>query len=389
MEFISNAVYIIAVLALVLFISDWLIKKRFFKKFGIALMVIILTAILANIGLVPTNSNPVYDGIFDYVAPGALFLLLLDVNLVQLKKIGFPILFAFILGSMGTVLGVLAATLIIKDNLYFDGVYNALAGMFAGTYTGGSINFNAVALHYKVVEKGVVYTNAVAVDNVITTVWFFLTIAIPLWLQKIAPRMQSIVKANTTQKETDKPPTDESETLTLKSLSLFIGMSCFVIFISDSIATFFEQGGIIIPSILILTTLALVLAQIPAISKLKGNMLLGSWAVYLFLAVVGAFCDFAALGQSGSLSIALLIFVSVTVLIHGIFTFGMGYFLKYDWQIIAIASQANVGGGTTALALAKNFKRNELILPSIIIGSIGNALGTYIGFLIAGYFCSL
>ncbi|NAS30791.1 DUF819 family protein [Flavobacteriaceae bacterium R38] len=385
MEFTTNALYIIAVLAFVLFISEWLVKKPFFNKFGIALMVIILTAVLANIGLVPTTANPVYDGIFNYIAPGALFLLLLDVNLVQLKKVGFPILFAFILGSIGTVIGVIVASFIIKDNSHFDGVYNALAGMIAGTYTGGSINFNAVALHYKVVEKGVIYTNTVAVDNVVTTLWFFLTIAIPVTLQKIAPRFQAVSGTNNTEKTDSFPPTDEVETLTLKSLSLLIGMSCFVIFISDYIAGFFQERNIVIPSILILTTLALILAQIPVVSKLKGNMLLGSWAVYLFLAVVGAFCDFAALGQSGALSIALLIFVSVTVLIHGVFTFGMGYFLKYDWQVIAIASQANIGGGTTALALAKNFKRNELILPSIIIGSIGNALGTYIGFSIAGY----
>ncbi len=87
MEFTTNAIYIIAVLAFILFISEWLVKKPFFKKFGIALMVIIITAILANIGLVPTTTNPVYDNIFKYVAPGALFLLLLDVNLGQLKKL--------------------------------------------------------------------------------------------------------------------------------------------------------------------------------------------------------------------------------------------------------------------------------------------------------------
>jgi uncharacterized membrane protein len=50
----------------------------------------------------------------------------------------------------------------------------------------------------------------------------------------------------------------------------------------------------------------------------------------------------------------------------------------------AIASQANIGGGTTAMALAKNFGRNELILPAILIGSLGNALGTYLGFMVAG-----
>ncbi|WP_394748821.1 DUF819 family protein [Spongiimicrobium salis] len=385
MEFINHPIYLIAILAFVLLISDWLTKKAFFKTFGIALMVIILTAILANIGLVPTTSNPVYNGIFDYLAPIALFLLLLDVNLRQLKKVGFPILFAFVLGSLGTVLGVLVASFIIKDSVHFQGIYNALAGMFAGTYTGGSINFNAVALHYEVVDKGVIYTNAVAVDNVITTLWFFLTIAIPVSLQKLAPRFKK--NKNTASKDPLDigSQTDEIETLTLKSISILVGISCFALFISDQIAVFFETQGIVIPAILILTTIALILAQFKTISQVKGNMLLGSWAVYVFLAVVGAYCDFAALGQSGYLSVLLLCFVTVIVLIHGLFIFGINFFLKYDWEIIAIASQANVGGGTTALALAKNFKRNELILPAIIIGSIGNALGTYIGFSIAAY----
>jgi len=385
MEFITNGIYIIAVFAFVLYVSEWLVKKPFFNKFGIALMVIIIAAIIANIGLIPKSSNAVYDSIFNYIAPAALFLLLLDVNFGQLKKVGFPVLFAFLLGSAGTVLGIFVATLIIKDNASFDGVYNALAGMFAGTYTGGSINFNAVALHYKVVEKGTIYTNAVAVDNVITTIWFFLTIAIPVGLQKLLPRFQSVSKEPSTNKSMNKLPNDESEVITITSLSLLVGISCFALFFSDYLANFFTERGVTIPSIIILTTLALILAQVPYISKLRGNMLIGSWAIYLFLAVVGAYCDFEALGQSGSLSIALLIFVLVTVLIHGLFIFGIGIFTKYDWQILAIASQANVGGATTALALAKNFNRNELILPSIIIGSIGNALGTYIGFLVAGY----
>lgn len=381
---LSNPMYIIAVLAFILFASEWLVKKTFFKKFGIALLVILLTALIANLGVIPKSANPVYDGIFSYIAPGALFLLLLDVNLGQLKKVGFPILFAFVLGSIGTVLGVVVATLIIKDNAYFDGTYNALAGMFAGTYTGGGINFNAVALYYEVVKKSVIYTNAVAVDNVMTTVWFFFTITIPIALQKLKPRYA-------TKREKDKVEAkeitfnDESEVVTLKSLSILIGLGCLFIFISDSLAAFFKEIGVIIPSILILTVFALLLAQIPSISKLKGNTLLGSWAVYLFLAVIGAFCDFAALGQSGALSIALLIFVTVTVFVHGIFIFGVGFFIKYDWQLFAIASQANVGGATSALALAKNFNRNELILPSIIIGSIGNALGTFIGFFVANY----
>ena len=50
--------------------------------------------------------------------------------------------------------------------------------------------------------------------------------------------------------------------------------------------------------------------------------------------------------------------------------------------MLAIASQANVGGGPTALALAETFGRKELMLPAILVGTLGNALGTYLGFLV-------
>ena len=43
--------------------------------------------------------------------------------------------------------------------------------------------------------------------------------------------------------------------------------------------------------------------------------------------------------------------------------------------MISIASQANIGGGASAIALAEAFDRKDLILPAILVGSLGNALG--------------
>jgi uncharacterized membrane protein len=379
----QEPLYILAVLSLVLLVSEWLSKKAVFNKFGIALLVIILTALVANIGIIPTVANPVYDGIFEYVAPIALFLLLLDVNLGQLKRVGIPILLVFLMGALGTLLGVVTAIYFIKDQPAFGGAYNALAGMFTGTYIGGSINFNAVALHYNVVGKSVLYTNAVAVDNVITTVWFFITVALPVGLQRLLPRQVPEVSDPNIGTE-EARPSDEQAVLNLKTLSVWIGLGSFCLYLSNVLSDFFAGMGVGVPSILILTSLALLVAQIPAITKLKGNMLLGSWAIYLFLAVVGAFCDIGALSNSGSVALLLFLFVLITLVVHGFVIFGINIFTKYDWQLIAIASQANIGGGTTAMALAKNFNRNELILPAIVIGSLGNALGTYVGFLVAG-----
>jgi len=138
-----------------------------------------------------------------------------------------------------------------------------------------------------------------------------------------------------------------------------------------------------IHTILLLTTIALILAQIPAVNRLKGHKLLGLFGVYLFLAVIGAYCDVPALLKDGALAIVLLIFVTILVTVHGLIIFGLGALFKQDWDIVSIASQANVGGSASAMALSRSLNRTDLTLPGILVGALGNATGTYWGILIA------
>jgi uncharacterized membrane protein len=320
------------------------------------------------------------------IAPAALFLLLLDANLGELRKTGVPLLVLFFAGSLGTVIGVMAGMLMVGDSPLFEGMYAALGGMFTGTYTGGSINFNAVALEYGVTNKGLLYTSSVAVDNVITAVWFFATITIPVLLNRLMPRNKTAKAAHSSNENEEvlSDISDENEQFTIGSLSLWFGIAGTGLLASQWLTAYLSDLGYAVPFMLVITTLALLLAQIPWIHKFRGNRFLGSWAVYLFLAVIGAYCDFYAMLDAGHLALLLLVVVLVTVIIHGVIVFGVAAILGYDWYVAAIASQANVGGGTSAMALAKNFGRTELILPSIIIGSLGNALGTYLGFLVAG-----
>ena len=80
---------------------------------------------------------------------------------------------------------------------------------------------------------------------------------------------------------------------------------------------------------------------------------------------------------------AVISVVVTIVAIHGLFTFGAAAIGKLDWDVAAIASQANIGGSSSALALAKSLNRMDLYLPGILVGALGNGVGTYLGFLIA------
>ena len=93
---------------------------------------------------------------------------------------------------------------------------------------------------------------------------------------------------------------------------IFLGISAF--YISEILAKKFNS----IPSILILSTIGILLAQTNFISKLKGSHNLGLYLVHLFLAVIGAYCEISAVYELKEIGITLFLFTSVSVLIHGI-----------------------------------------------------------------------
>lgn len=376
----ANSLFVLAVLCLIVVITELLVRHTFLRHFGTALLVILITAIIANIGILPAGSSaenpvPVYDGIFSYLAPISIFWLLLRVNLKDILKAGLPLVLLFIIGALGTTLGVVVGMTAINGAENIGEYYAAVGGMFTGTYTGGSINFNAVALHYNIVREGVLYGGSVAVDNIITAIWMIATLALPRLLSNFWPNK----KLNKNKNEGPLTGIEEdTENLHPIDLGIVLAMGIGALFISNYLA---EISGV--PSIIIITIIALIIAQFPASQKIKGAQVLGMFSVYLFLAVIGAFCDVQALNQLGALGFVLLGMAATAVLVHAIFTYGAARIMKMDLDMASVVSQANIGGGTSALALARSLGRQDLVLPAVLLGSLGNAIGTFLGFWVA------
>ncbi|MFL2601462.1 MAG: DUF819 domain-containing protein [Flavobacteriaceae bacterium] len=370
----SNPVYVLLMLCLMIIVSLYVGRTKVGKQLGSALLVILFTAIIANLKLIPSASNSIelYSIIFEYVAPISIFFLLLNVNLISIKKAGLPMITLFIIGSLSTTLGILISWIIISPENVLGSDAKVIAGMLTGTYTGGSVNFNAVALEYGFQKKGILYAGTVAVDNVVTTIWILATLTFPLILSKIWKGKVLLKKTISIEENFDN---NKMDLVSFASL-IFLGISAF--YISEILAKKFTS----IPSILILSTMGILLAQTNFISRLKGSHNLGLYLVHLFLAVIGAYCEISAVYELKEIGITLFLFTSVSVLIHGLLIIIFGGLFYRDWQMVAIASQTNVGGGASAIALAETFKRNELILPSILMGTLGNAIGTYLGFFV-------
>jgi uncharacterized membrane protein len=373
----TDPLYILAALCLFVTLSEWLVRRTPLRHLGTALLVILVTALAANLGVVPAGSSeiapvPVYDAIFAYLAPLAIFWLLLLVNLRDVLRAGAPVITLFIIGAAGIVVGAFIATRLF-DLRVIGPLYAPVAGMFVGTYIGGSINFNAVALSYDVVRDGILYAGTVAVDNVVTTLWMVATLALP---RLLAPVWGRYATAGTAEVGADVTGVaEDTERVHPLDLAILLALGLAALLAAQRIAA--PKG---VPAILLITTFAVVLAQFRVISRLRGARVLGMLAVYLFLAVIGAFCDVRQLAALGQLGLTLLGFASVLVICHAIVVFGAARLLRLDVYAAAVASQANVGGATSALALARSLGRTDLVLPAVLIGSLGNAIGTFIAF---------
>ncbi len=133
--------------------------------------------------------------------------------------------------------------------------------------------------------------------------------------------------------------------------------------------------GFEIPIELWYTSLALLAAFTP-VNRLNGGEELGNFLLHLFFAVLGAGTVLSTLVGDGPI---FFLFLVILVAIHAFVVFVGGRLAKVEIETLCVASQATVGGPSTALALAISKRWSPLVTPAVLLGVLGYATGNYIG----------
>ena len=66
-------------------------------------------------------------------------------------------------------------------------------------------------------------------------------------------------------------------------------------------------------------------------------------------------------------------------MINMVVIFSVGKICKFDLEEIILASNANIGGPTTAMAMAISKGWVSLVGPTMLVGTLGYVIGTYLG----------
>lgn len=153
----SSESALLLVMFLMVAVGFWLQRFKVFKVLGPALTVIVTGIILSNLKIVPVSS-PTYDALSSYCVPLSISICLLSLDLRQMKK----------LLNRNSIIALASAAVSVCLMAFVFGVLFAskidegwkIAGMFVGTYTGGSSNLTAIAVGLDAAKGTIAAANA-------------------------------------------------------------------------------------------------------------------------------------------------------------------------------------------------------------------------------------
>lgn len=373
---IDQPVQLAAVFLGLIVLSVWLdARYAWARKISPVVLILFFAGLVSNVGLI-TDRSPFYEGLAGFTVPFAVCLILFTVNLADLRRTGGPLLAAFAIACLGTIIGVLTAGVLVDSQLgrvLGDETWK-LAGPFTGTYTGGSLNFFALWDGLEIGNPDL-FAAANAVDNLTLFPLFAVWVLIPGWLGRYFPageRWGSIGPID----ETHEP--DAPTGFRMLDVVALAFAALAIMAVSELIKTHWIAGFMpSFPTILIVTTLALVLAQFRFVGRLQGAFEMGNLSFYLFFCAVGAMIN---IKMAVVLSPILFIYVMIMVIVHLVSVYGLGRLFRLDIRVLTIASAAAKTGPPSVIALANVHGWRTLVLPGVAMGLLGYAVGNYLGF---------
>ncbi|GAA6310602.1 DUF819 family protein [Intestinibacter bartlettii] len=369
-------------------------KYNWASKITGAIIALIGALVLSNLKIIPTES-PVYDNVWSYVVPLAITLLLYQCNIKKIWKESGKLLIIFFLSAAGTMIGAIVGFKLLQGKIPY---LAEVAAMMTGSYIGGGANFAAMSAAFD--TPGDVVSATVVSDNLLMALYFFILIAIPSmsFFRKhfLHPHVDEVEGQEIKEGETAASSYWTHKDISLKDLALSIGSAFVIVAVSTSIASFLSSA---IPTsnsflsilntllgnqYLIITTVTMICASIFSnfFSNLGGAQEIGTYLIYIFFVVIGVPASIQSIIMNSPL---LLVFCFVVVLINMLVTFICAKLFKFNLEEAILASNACIGGPTTAAAMAVSKGWTKLIAPIMLIGTLGYVIGNYCGIIVGNF----
>ncbi|MQL49335.1 DUF819 family protein [Photorhabdus khanii] len=365
-------------------------RYKWASKVPGAIMALIIAIFASNLYIIPTESV-VYDAVWQYIVPLAIPLLLFKVDLQSIIKESGRLLILFLMSSVATIIGAVLAFKLLRN---YIPELDKISAMISASYTGGGVNFAAMAAKLEPTQN--MTASTIVADNLVVACFFIVLIALAGW-----SFARKFWRSSYSEAIESDPNSDRSKSLagsywqpkniSLKDISLSLAWSIFIVVISFKLSAWLKAFSgqpeniyqelffsLISDKYLILTTITFTMVSIfkKAFNNLNGSQELGTYAIYMFFVVIGIPASIKLIIINAPL---LFLFVFIVAMINLLLTLGVGKLFKFNLEEIILACNANIGGPTTAAALAISKGWVNLVGPIMVIGTVGYVIGNYVG----------
>ena len=359
-----------------------------------AIIALLIALAASNLSIIPTSCVLYDEIIWGYAVPLGIPLLLLQCNMKKIWRETGRMMVIFLIGAAGTVAGAFLAYTLLHS--YIPGL-EGVAAMMTGSYIGGGVNFAALALEFDV---GEIKAAATVADNLLMALYFFALLLFAgmkfFRAHFTHPHIDAVLESGDTEgAKTQAAAYWSRKDISLKDIALDFAYAAAVVYAAKLIAALI--GGLIPDTGVVfhilhtffgseyvwITTVSMAVATWgeQQMAKLSGAQEIGTYLIYLFLFVIGVPASISKILTETPL---LLAFTGIMVIVNMVFCFVGGKLLRFDLEDIILASNANIGGPTTAAGMAISQGWSALVGPVMLVGTFGDVIGTYLGIMVGG-----
>ena len=359
-----------------------------------AVIALVIALALVNTGVIP-YAEPIYDDVvWGYFVPLAIPLLLLQTNIRKIWRETGQLLAIFLVGSIGTIAGAVIGCALLQKSI--EGLPK-VAAVMTGSYIGGGVNFTALADAFK--ASGTLISSTIVADNLNMAVYFLILLGIAgnAFFRRIYdhPLIDEVEKRGGSEEgktlaaaywgRKDISLRDIAMCITyaviVVTISKFLGGTCATLVSADEGMLSKMCGTFLGSQYVWITLLSVVFASTfeKQANSMHGAQEIGTFFIYMFFFIIGVPASIMEILTNAPLLFA---FCFIMVVVNMLFCLIGGKILNFPLEEILIASNANIGGPTTAAGMAISQGWTRLVGPAMLVGTFGYAIGTYIGIIV-------
>ena len=340
--------------------------------------------IFSNLKLLPTES-PTYEAVTSYLVPTAIPLLLFRANVARIMRESGSMLIAFHVAAAGSLVGSLLAGFLFQSSV--DRVAE-VAGIMAGSYIGGSVNFVAIQNHYRVSPD--LANPLIVADNFIMAGMFgmLFLIANSAFFRRHYRHPHSLELSREQSRSLAAQHWDRKGISLLdiaKALGIAVAIAAFSIKLAALLRGSSESKwlhSLFGNPYLMITTITVLVTTLfhRRMEQINGAEELGAYFLYVFFFVIGLQADFMRVLWNVPILFGFCLLIAAVNLVV---TLAVGKLLRLNLEELLLGVNATLGGPPSAVAMAIAAGWPRLVLPGLLAGLWGYIIGTFLGIAVA------